>query len=251
MRFYCQGFQNSTPFHAMDNFEYTPARYIALTNFHLRVQKRDFFDFFIWNKYDTSLVNLFGVVSQAYKSYLLGNLLMELNNMNEDDFASNIPLYKRLMNSYVNEREKSEIFLLNELTKLEHQRYAHNVIQTVKNITDFESKICKGNRMSNIGNYENSDDTVAPLAGTKTEEVSSEIRVEELKDEVIDEDVELEQKRVKESELRLDPVFQNLQNNESMLYYVYDVLAKKVSGFSYILQLIILKKIVKPLRFLF
>ena len=153
----------------MDNLEYTPARFIALTSIHLRIQKRDFFDFFIWNQYDTSPVNLFGVVSQAYKSYLLGNLLMELNNMNEDDFAANIPLYKRLMNSYVNEREKSELFLLNELQKLELQHYAHNIVQNVKNITDFKNKICKGNRMSNIGNYENSDDTVAPLAELKTD----------------------------------------------------------------------------------
>ncbi|XP_065361243.1 FK506-binding protein 5 isoform X2 [Calliphora vicina] len=229
IRFYYQGFQNSTAMYAMDNLEYTPARFIALTNIHLRVQKRDFFDFFIWNKYDTSLVNLFGVVSQAYKSYLLGNLLMELNNMNEDDFASNIPLYKRLMNSYVNEREKSEIFLLNELDKLEAQRYAHNIIQTVRNVTDFKNKICKGNRMSNIGNYENSDDTVTPLADTNDEN-PAELKVEEVKEELVGEELEDEEERVriKESELRLDPIFQNLPNNESILYYVYEVLAKKV-----------------------
>lgn len=221
----------------MDNLEYTPARFIALTNIHLRVQKRDFFDFFIWNKYDTSTVNLFGVVAQAYKSYLLGNLLMELNNMNEDDFASNIPLYKRLMNSYVNEREKSELFLLNELEKLENQRYAHNIIQTVKHFTDFKSKICKGNRMSNIGNYENSDDAATPLDNVNSESNVEHVTKQEIKEEErsinVDEDENDEQERirVKESELRLDPVFQNLPNNESILYYVYDVLAKKVSKY--------------------
>ncbi|XP_037822719.1 uncharacterized protein LOC119611265 isoform X2 [Lucilia sericata] len=246
IRFYYQGFQNSTAMYVMDNLEYTPARFIALTNMHLRVQKRDFFDFFIWNKYDTSLVNLFGVVSQAYKSYLLGNLLMELNNMNEDDFASNIPLYKRLMNSYVNEREKSELFLLNELDKLEAQRYAHNIIQTVRNVTDFKNKICKGNRMSNIGNYENSDDTVTPLADADNENPTEFAMEEEVRDDVVGEEGEDEQERVrkKESELRLDPIFQNLPNNESILYYVYEVLAKKDYKGWHFAKIVLLVKII-------
>ncbi|KAM7355438.1 uncharacterized protein ACRADG_001485 [Cochliomyia hominivorax] len=248
IRFYYQGFQNSTALYVMDNLEYTPARFIALTNIHLRVQKRDFFDFFIWNKYDTSLVNLFGVVSQAYKSYLLGNLLMELNNMNEDDFASNIPLYKRLMNSYVNEREKSELFLLNELEKLEFQRYAHNIIQTSKHITDFKSKICKGNRMSNIGNYENSDDTAPPPEDLNNEKKIEIVKQEELKEEIVvvgdDEEDELERVRVRESELRLDPIFQNLPNNQSILYYVYDVLAKKNYKGWHFAKVVLLVKII-------
>lgn len=214
----------------MDNLEYTPARFIALTTIHLRLKKSEFFDFFIWNSYDTSLVNLFGVVSQAYKSYLLGNLLMELNNMNEDDFALNVPLYKRLMNSYVNEREKSELFLLNELDKLEIQRFAHNV-PVVKSMTDFKSKICKGNRMSNIGNYENSDDIIAPAVDDAVKEVEmKETRRPSIKEEEDDGDSEIgESLKDKESDLRLDPIFQNIPNNENILYYVYEVLAKKVS----------------------
>lgn len=185
--------------------KYTPARFIALTCTHLRVQKKEFFDFFIWNPLEISPVNLFGVIAQTYKSYLLGNILMELNNMNNEDFALNVALYKRLMNAYINERERSEQFILDELQKQEAQHYAHNIIQTVTNMTDFKSKICKGNRMSNIGNYENTD-------------------------ERIDGSIEV-QKALKEEEqddLRADPIFQNIPNNEEILYYVYEALSKKV-----------------------
>ena len=44
-------------------------------------------------------------------------------------------------------------------------------------------------------------------------------------DDVEDEETSV---KIKENELRLDPIFQNLPNNESILYYVYEVLAKKV-----------------------
>lgn len=213
IRFYNQGFQTS---YAMDTMKYTPARFIALTCLHLRLQKREFFDFFLWNSFDTSPVNLFGVVSQAYKSYLLGNILMELNQMNDDDFAANIALYKRLMNAYVNEREKSELFIANELHKVESQRYAHNVIQSVPNMTDFKSKICKGNRMSNIGNYENADDVDVGNVDKMTENLVSEG------------EAKAEADKSKDDDLRVDPIFQNIPNNEEILYYVHEVLSKKV-----------------------
>lgn len=200
---------------------YTPARFIALTSIHLRLQKRELFDFYIWNSSESSPVNLYGVVAQAYKSYLLGNLLMELNNMNEENFASNSALYKRLMNSYVNEREKSETFMIGEMQKLDAQRYAHNIHNHVS-ITNFKSKICKGNRMSNIGNYENVDDVIHKKADEKID------KEEETGEEEGAEGDEL-CVVVKENELSVDPIFQNIPNNEEILYYVYDVLAKKVN----------------------
>uniref|UniRef100_A0A1I8PB88 Uncharacterized protein n=1 Tax=Stomoxys calcitrans TaxID=35570 RepID=A0A1I8PB88_STOCA len=226
IRFYNQGFQTS---YAMDNMQYTPARLIALTCLHLRLQKREFFDFFIWNSFDTSLVNLFGVVSQAYKSYLLGNLLLELNNMNDDDFAANVALYKRLMNAYINEREKSELFMLNELQKLEAQHYAHNIIQCVANMTDYKSKICKGNRMSNIGNYENTDDISNENVNRQQKLGLWEIDADE--DENKD-------------DLRQDPIFQTIPNNAEILYNVYEVLSKKSYNGWHFAKIVLLFKII-------
>ncbi|XP_075160415.1 uncharacterized protein LOC142233401 [Haematobia irritans] len=228
IRFYNQGFQTS---YGMDNLQYTPARFIALTCLHLRLQKREFFDFFIWNSFDTSPVNLFGVVSQAYKSYLLGNLLMELNNMNDDDFAANIALYKRLMNAYVNEREKSEIFMLNELKKQESQSYAHNIIQSVQNMTDFKSKICKGNRMGNIGNYENTDDIPNENDGNM-QKIGIGIG-----DDTADEEKAID-------DLRQDPIFQNIPNNEDVLYFVYEALSKKTYMGWHFAKIVLLFKII-------
>ncbi|XP_061401872.1 uncharacterized protein LOC133337683 [Musca vetustissima] len=219
IRFYSQGLQNS---YAMDNMKYTPARFIALTCTHLRVHKKEFFDFFIWNSIEVSPVNLFGVISQAYKSYLYGNLLMELNNMNDEDFAANVALYKRLMNAYINEREKSEQFIMDELQKQEAQHYAHNIIQTVQNMTDFKSKICKGNRMSNIGNYENTDDPIGnSIESSKTPQNAEE-----------------------QDDLRVDPIFQNIPNNEEILYYVYDALSKKTFHGWHFAKIVLLFKII-------
>ncbi|XP_073836970.1 uncharacterized protein isoform X2 [Musca autumnalis] len=219
IRFYSQGFQSS---YSMDTMKYTPARFIALTCAHLRIQKKEFFDFFIWNSIEISPVNLFGVICQAYKSYLYGNLLMELNNMNDDDFALNVSLYKRLMNAYINEREKSEQFIISELQKQEAQHYAHNVIVSVQHMTDFKSKLCKGNRMSNIGNYENTDDPIGDNI-----EISKVQNGEEEKDD-----------------LRADTIFQNIPNNEDILYYVYDVLSKKTYHGWHFAKIVLLSKII-------
>ncbi|XP_037880403.1 uncharacterized protein LOC119631903 isoform X1 [Glossina fuscipes] len=226
IRFYYQGFkmQVSKSPHAMESVEYTPARFIALTCVNLSVEKREFFESFICHSYDTHLVTLFGVTSQAYKSYLLGNMLMELNLMNEENFASNFQLYKFYMNMYVVERENSERFLLEELRKKEAQHYAHNVMQTIRYMTDFKSKICKGNRMSNIGSYENADDREESIADDRYENGCNADNGK--------------------SDRKLDTVFQNIPNSENVLYYVYELLALRSYKGWHFAKIIILLKII-------
>uniref|UniRef100_A0A1B0A9J7 Uncharacterized protein n=1 Tax=Glossina pallidipes TaxID=7398 RepID=A0A1B0A9J7_GLOPL len=213
IRFYHQGLKmqisKSQQDNAMKIMEYTPARLIAMTCVNLFVEKREFFEAFIYHSFDIHLVTLFGVTSQAYKSYLLGNMLMELNLMkNEENFVANFQLYKSYMDLYVNERENSERFLLDELRKKE----AHSTVQRM----NLKSKICKGNRISNIASYENPDDREKSIAH--------------------DENVIPDRK--------LDTIFQNIPNNEKVLYYVYELLALRSYKGWHFPKIIILLKII-------
>ncbi|KAL9890961.1 uncharacterized protein ACN427_009731 [Glossina fuscipes fuscipes] len=216
VRFYHQGFQmqiSKPQNNAMNSVEYTPARFIAMTCVNLFVEKREFFEAFIYHSFDIHLVTLFGVISQAYKSYLLGNMLMELNLMNEENFVANFQLYKSYMNLYVKERENSERFLLEELRKKKAKHcVAHSTVQRM----DFKSKICKGNRISNIASYENPDD----------------------RDNSIGHDV----KEIRDR--KLDTVFQNIPNNGNVLYYVYELLALRSYEGWHFAKIIILLKII-------
>uniref|UniRef100_A0A1A9V8I8 Uncharacterized protein n=1 Tax=Glossina austeni TaxID=7395 RepID=A0A1A9V8I8_GLOAU len=209
IRFYHQGLKmqisKSQKDNAMESMVYTPARLIAMTCVNLFVEKREFFEAFIYHSFDIHLVTLFGVTSQAYKSYLLGNMLMELNLMrNEENFVANFQLYKSYMDLYVKERENSERFLLDELCKKE----AHSTVQRM----NLKSKICKGNRISNIASYENPDDREDSIGHDENR--------------------------------KLDTVFQNISNNEKVLYYVYELLALRSYKGWHFAKIIILLKII-------
>ncbi|XP_011199448.2 uncharacterized protein LOC105223416 isoform X1 [Bactrocera dorsalis] len=198
-----------------EQMEYTPARYIAITCINLNISSNEFIDAFIYDSYDENFVSLFGVISQSYMSYLLGNLLMEMNKLNEDDFCKHIVDFKRVMHLYINERERSEEFMMQELQKKEMKRRSHSLSATKENMTNFYTKMCKGNRLSNIGSSEHMEDGQQAITTLEAE-----------------------------SDRRVDPVFQHLPNNEEVLNYVYTVLVKRTHKGWYFAKLIVLLKII-------
>ncbi|XP_067646125.1 uncharacterized protein [Eurosta solidaginis] len=196
--------------------EYTPARYIAITCINLQISSNEFIDAFIYDSFDENFVSLFGVISQSYLSYLLGNLLMEMNKLNEDDFQKYSENFKRIIHLYIKERERSEEFMLRELHKKELKRRSHTVSATKENMTNFYNKMCKGNRLSNIGSTEH----------TEEDDEKKSVALED------------------ENERRVDPVFQHLPYNEDVLNYVYTVLVKRTHRGWYFAKLIVLLKII-------
>ncbi|XP_053956621.1 uncharacterized protein LOC128862176 [Anastrepha ludens] len=198
-----------------EQMEYTPARYIAITCINLQISSNEFIDAFIYDSYDENFVSLFGVISQSYMSYLLGHQIMEMNKLNEDDFNKCIEDFKRVIHLYIIERERSEEFMMNELHKKEMKRRSHSLSITKENLTCFYTKMCKGNRLSNIGSTEHTD------GGNKQLFAADE-----------------------ENERRVDPVFQNLPNNSDVLNYVYTVLVKRTHRGWYFAKLIVLLKII-------
>nr|XP_036220167.1 uncharacterized protein LOC106624624 [Bactrocera oleae] len=217
IRFY---YQNMTEVRSVnknpeEQMEYTPARYIAITCINLNISSNEFIDAFIYDSYDENFVSLFGVISQSYMSYLLGNLLMEMNKLNEDDFGKRINDFKRVMHLYINERERSEEFMMQELHKKEMKRRSHSLSATKENMTDFCTKMCKGNRLSNIGSSEHMEDGQQAVTTLEAE-----------------------------SDRLVDSVFQHLPNNEEVLNYVYTVLVKRTHKGWYFAKLIVLLKII-------
>nr|NP_001259620.1 uncharacterized protein Dmel_CG9902, isoform B [Drosophila melanogaster]NP_573133.2 uncharacterized protein Dmel_CG9902, isoform A [Drosophila melanogaster]AAF48620.1 uncharacterized protein Dmel_CG9902, isoform A [Drosophila melanogaster]AGB95462.1 uncharacterized protein Dmel_CG9902, isoform B [Drosophila melanogaster] len=185
-------------FSSSHDINFTPARLIARVCVRLRLGKNAFFEKIAFRKFNLCMVTSFAVILDAYSSYVLGNLLMDLQSLNEHDFLEHLPQFKKLMDRYVEERESSERFLLNELKKMEQQRNSCIEPHLVNLILNYKQQICKGNRASNISNYKNSDD-----------------------DEKIQPEVGEEQDR------QVDPVFQNVPNNEEVLSFVYKLLAER------------------------
>lgn len=197
--------------------EYTAAHLIAMTCANLQITCTEFFEAFIFDTFDDSFTSLFGTIASSYLSYVLGNLLMEINHMNDEDFEANSELYKRYINLYIDKRERSEVFILREIKKQNRQQYCHNTVHAIKNLTDFKNKICKGNRMSNIGSIEYSE-----------EEGNAELEEDIKKDENISEDNQDDDVKNVVHDHQVDPVFQTMRNHENLLNYVYKLLAKRV-----------------------
>ncbi|XP_043646940.1 uncharacterized protein LOC122615852 isoform X2 [Drosophila teissieri] len=217
IRFYAQTMQEASILH---DINLTPARLIAQVCVRLRLGKNGFFEQIGFRKFKLSLVTSFAVMLEVYSSYVLGNLLMELQALNENDFLEHLPQFKELMYRYVEERESSERFLLEELKKMENQRNSHFQPHVVEFNLNYQQQICKGNRASNIGNYKNCDD-----------------------DEKVPPEVDEEQDR------QIDPVFQNVPNNEEVLSFVYKLLAERnFSGWKFAKIALLLKIIGQQLN---
>ncbi|TDG52981.1 hypothetical protein AWZ03_000524 [Drosophila navojoa] len=217
IRFYAQSMQEASNTEAMG---YTPARLIAQICVRLGLGKDGFFEYIVFKRFHLNPVTSFAVMLEAYTSYVLGNQLLELMALNEHDFMAHLAKFKVLMHCYVEERENSERFLLNELQKLECQRNSHALPHTVNLNLNYQQQICKGNRASNIGNYKNYDDDEKPLQ---------------------DVDEELDR--------QIDPVFQNVPNNEKVLDFVYKLLAqRKFRGWQFAKIAILLKIIGQKLN---
>ncbi|EDW94736.2 uncharacterized protein LOC6534344 isoform X1 [Drosophila yakuba] len=217
IRFYAQTMQEASILH---DINFTPARLIAQVCVRLRLGKNGFFEQIGFRKFKLSLVTSFAVMLEVYSSYVLGNLLMELQALNENDFLEHLPQFKELMHRYVEERESSERFLLEELKKMDNQRNSHFQPHVVDLNLNYQQQICKGNRPSNIGNYKNCDD-----------------------DEKVPPEVDEEQDR------QIDPVFQNVPNNEEVLSFVYKLLAERnFSGWKFAKIALLLKIIGQQLN---
>ncbi|XP_017072208.1 uncharacterized protein LOC108108620 isoform X2 [Drosophila eugracilis] len=217
IRFYAQTMQEASISH---DINFTPARLIAQVCVRLRLGKNDFFKQIGFKKFKLNLVTSFAVMLEAYSSYVLGNLLMELQALNEHDFLEHLPQFKELMYRYVEERENSEHFLLEELKKMENQRNSHLQPQVVQLNLNYQQQICKGNRASNIGNYKNCDDDEKPLPEADEEQ-----------------------------DRQIDPVFQNVPNNEEVLTFVYNLLAERnFSGWKFAKIALLLKIIGQQLN---
>ncbi|KAH8380537.1 hypothetical protein KR009_011230 [Drosophila setifemur] len=195
IRFYAQSMQDAL---TSEDIIFTPARLIAQVCVRLRLSKSGFFEQIGFKKFKLNLVTSFAVMLEAYTSYVLGNQLMELMGLNEHDFMESLPEFKELMYRYVVERESSESFLLEELKKLESQRNSHCKPNVVNFNLNYQQQICKGNRASNIGNYKNCDDDEKPQVEPDEEQ-----------------------------DRQIDPVFQNVPNNEEVLSFVYKLLAER------------------------
>ncbi|XP_030385028.1 uncharacterized protein LOC115632150 [Scaptodrosophila lebanonensis] len=195
IRFYTQSMQEARN---SEGIIYTPARLIAQICVLLGLGKYGFFDHIMFKKFNLNLVTSFAVVLEAYSSYVMGNQLLDFMAMNDNDFKAHLPQFKLLMHRYVEEREHSERFLLNELTKLEAQRNSHATPNTVQLNLNHQQQICKGNRASNIGNYKNCDDDAKPQ-------------------------LDLDE----EHDIQIDPVFQNVPLTDEVLEFVYNVLAPR------------------------
>ncbi|KAH8286306.1 hypothetical protein KR054_006584 [Drosophila jambulina] len=200
IRFYAQSMQEHSPI--SEDTHFTPARLIAQVCVRLRMGKSGFYEQISFKKFKLNLVTSFAVMLDAYTSYVLGNQLVELMGLNEHDFLEHTPQFKELMYRYVEERESSERFLVEELKKLESQRTSHFQPHVVKLNINYQQQICKGNRASNIGNYKNCDDDEKPLPPESDEE----------------------------QDRQIDPVFQSVPNNEEILDFVYKLLAERVSS---------------------
>ncbi|EDW73470.2 uncharacterized protein Dwil_GK16634 [Drosophila willistoni] len=200
---------------------FTPARLIAQICVLLRLSKSDFFKEIVFKQFNLNMVTSFAVMLEAYTSYVLGNQLLEIMALNESDFFTQWPQFKILMHRYVEERESSERFLLNELQKFDSQNKSHAPPHTVDLNLNYQQQICKGNRASNIGNYKNcDDDEKKPLP--------------ELDEEI---------------DRQSDPVFQNVPNNEEVLKFVYQLLAqRKFRGWQFAKIVLLLKIIGQQLN---
>ncbi|XP_017059066.1 uncharacterized protein LOC108099914 isoform X2 [Drosophila ficusphila] len=217
IRFYAQSMQEASISH---DINFTPARLIAQICVRLRLSRNGFFEQIGFKKFKLNLVTSFAVMLEAYSSYVLGNLLMELQSLNEHDFLEHLPQFKVLMYRYVEERENSERFLLEELKKIEKQRNSHLQPHVVDLNLNYQQQICKGNRASNIGNYKNCDDDEKPLPETDEEQ-----------------------------DRQIDPVFQNVPNNEEVLSFVYKLLAERnFSGWKFAKIALLLKIIGQQLN---
>uniref|UniRef100_A0A6P4FAF4 Uncharacterized protein LOC108049408 isoform X2 n=1 Tax=Drosophila rhopaloa TaxID=1041015 RepID=A0A6P4FAF4_DRORH len=217
IRFYVQSMQEAS---VSQDINFTPARLIAQICVRLQLGKNGFFEQIGFKKFKLNLVTSFAVMLEAYSSYVLGNLLMELQGLNEHDFLEHLPQFKVLMYRYVEERENSESFLLEELKKMENQRNSHFQPQVVELNLNYQQQICKGNRASNIGNYKNCDDDEKPLPEADEEQ-----------------------------DRQIDPVFQNVPNNEEVLTFVYKLLAERnFSGWKFAKIALLLKIIGQQLN---
>nr|XP_039152635.1 uncharacterized protein LOC6740543 isoform X2 [Drosophila simulans] len=176
----------------------TPDQLIAQVCVRLRLGRNGFFEKIGFRKFKLSLATSFAVILDAYSSYVLGNLLLDLQALNGDNFLEHLPQYKKLMDRYVEERESSERFLLNELKKMEQQRNSSTKPHVVDLNLNYQQQICKGNRSINIINCNDSGDNeeIQPQVGEEQEE-------------------------------QADPVFQKVPDNEEVLSYVYKLLVKR------------------------
>ncbi|KAH8361545.1 hypothetical protein KR084_007625 [Drosophila pseudotakahashii] len=217
IRFYAQTMQEAS---ISQDINFTPARLIAQVCVRLQLGKNGFFEQIGFKKFKLNLVTSFAVMLEAYSSYVLGNLLMELQALNEHDFLEHLPQFKVLMYRYVEERENSERFLLEELKKMENQRNSHFQPHVVELNLNYQQQICKGNRASNIGNYKNCDDDEKPPPEADEEQ-----------------------------DRQIDPVFQNVPNNEEVLTFVYKLLAERnFSGWKFAKIALLLKIIGQQLN---
>ncbi|XP_050742725.1 uncharacterized protein LOC108035337 isoform X2 [Drosophila biarmipes] len=217
IRFYAQTMQEASISH---DINFTPARLIAQVCVRLQLGRNGFFEQIGFKKFKLNLVTSFAVMLEAYSSYVVGNLLMELQALNEHDFLEHLPQFKVLMYRYVEERENSERFLLEELKKMENQRNSHFQPHVVELNLNYQQQICKGNRASNIGNYKNCDDDEKPLPEADEEQ-----------------------------DRQIDPVFQNVPNNEEVLTFVYKLLAERnFSGWKFAKIVLLLKIIGQQLN---
>ncbi|XP_017004284.3 uncharacterized protein [Drosophila takahashii] len=217
IRFYAQTMQEAS---VSQDINFTPARLIAQVCVRLQLGKNGFFEQIGFKKFKLNLVTSFAVMLEAYSSYVLGNLLMELQALNEHDFLEHLPQFKVLMYRYVEERENSERFLLEELKKMENQRNSHFQPHVVELNLNYQQQICKGNRASNIGNYKNCDDDEKPPLEADEEQ-----------------------------DRQIDPVFQNVPNNEEVLTFVYKLLAERnFSGWKFAKIALLLKIIGQQLN---
>jgi len=83
IRFYAQTMQEASISH---DINFTPARLIAQVCVRLKLGRNGFFEQIGFKKFKLNLVTSFAVMLEAYSSYVLGNLLMELQALNEHDF---------------------------------------------------------------------------------------------------------------------------------------------------------------------
>lgn len=177
----------------------TPARVIALLCKHINVSKYDFFAIITDNNINRPPnISLSNSVTQNYRIYLLGYLLIELNLMTDINRTTNYSIYNLLFEKYVKQRTLCDKNLQNAIDR---ENLALEIAKKSKEQNNFMSqeKLSTAFRLYYKGNYSRMAEDYQNFSNFDYREIS------------------------------IDPVFLTLPHNNNILYKVNNILLNEVS----------------------
>lgn len=178
----------------------TPARVIALLCKHINVSKNDFFAIITDDNINRPPnISLSNSVTQNYRIYLLGYLLIELNLMTDINITSNYDIYNLLFEKYVKYRTLCDKNLQNAIDR---ENLAVKIAEKSKKQNNFmpQEKISTAFRLHYKGNYSRMVEDYQNFSNFDYREII------------------------------IDPVFLTLPQNNIILYNINSLLSNEVSS---------------------